>query len=44
MLLRMKIARVHRLTLAFSRKLAKLKPLLRCISWTYNLSALIHGI
>ena len=30
--LRMKIARFHRLTLAFSRKLASSQPLLRCSS------------
>lgn len=39
--LRMKIARFHRLTLAFSRKLANLKAAVALYFWTYNF-CLIH--
>lgn len=40
--LRMKIARFHRLTLAFSRKLVNLKAAVALYFWTYNF-CLIHG-
>ena len=39
--LRMKIARFHRLTLAFSRKLANLKAAVALYFWSYNF-CLIH--
>jgi hypothetical protein len=38
----MKIARFHRLTLAFSRKLTNLKAAVALYFWTYNF-CLIHG-
>jgi hypothetical protein len=37
----MKIARFHRLTLAFSRKLANIKAAVALYFWTYNF-CLIH--
>lgn len=40
--LRMKIARFHRLTLAFSKKLLNLKAAVALYFWTYNF-CLIHG-
>jgi hypothetical protein len=38
----MKIARFHRLTLAFSRKLANLEAAIVLYFWTFNF-CLIHG-
>lgn len=40
--MRMKVARFHRLTLAFSRKLANLKAAVALYFWSYNF-CLIHG-
>jgi hypothetical protein len=39
--LRMKVARFHRLTLTFSRKLANLKAAVALYFWSYNF-CLIH--
>ena len=42
--LRMKIARFHRLTLAFSRKLANLKAAVALYFWSYNFCLILRSL